>query len=180
MGAVYLWQHHKVNVLSDKLSNYQATLVKDSKISLDELSALQALPNIVEDSASSPADLIAFLGADNTQCYKNDGSGYYKVVAQARDQFAKMQYGCTAKAGSTPLGSSPSFILAKKTNNKWSLISPTNQWQPINGQDLPSCNMVNGSKVSKLVTPQCWNEPSSTRSGTSSLKDLSVVSVTNP
>jgi hypothetical protein len=32
--GVYLWQHHKVNQLNDKVSNYQAALIKDSKTSL--------------------------------------------------------------------------------------------------------------------------------------------------
>ena len=68
MGSVYAWQHHKVNALNNQLNNYQATLVKDSKLSLDNLNALTALPNIVVDVANSPTDLIAFLGADNTQC----------------------------------------------------------------------------------------------------------------
>ena len=179
MGSVYVWQHHKVNELNNQLNNYQTTLVKDSKISLDNLNALTALPNIVEDITNSPTDLIAFLGADNTQCYKAGGSGYYKVVSQASDQFAKMQYGCAANGGTTPLGSSPTYILAKKTNAKWSLISPTNQWQPINGQDTPSCTMVNDNKVSKLVTPQCWQGPALSSSNNSN-QQRTVVTVTNP
>ena len=180
MGAVYLWQHHKVNALSSQLNNYQATLVKDSKISLDNLNALMALPNIVVDTANSPTDLIAFLGADNTQCYKGNGGGYYKVVAQANDQFAKMQYGCTTKDGTSPLGSSPTYILAKKTNGKWSLISPSNQWLPFGGRDIPSCTMVNDNKVSKLVTPQCWQGPALSSPSTVNLKAYSVEAVTNP
>lgn len=180
MGSVYVWQHHKVNELNNQLNNYQTTLVKDSKISLDNLNALTALPNIVEDITNSQTDLIAFLGADNTQCYKAGGSGYYKVVSQASDQFAKMQYGCTANGGTTPLGSPPTYILAKKTNAKWSLISPTNQWQPINGQDTPSCTMVNDNKVSKLVTPQCWQGPALSSSNDNSNQQRTVVTVTNP
>ncbi len=180
MSAIYVWQHHKVNALNAELNNYQATLVKDSKISLDNLNTLMALPNIVIDTANSPADLIAFLGADNTQCYKADGSGYYKVVAQVNDQFAKMQYGCTTKNGTTSLGSSPAYILAKKMNDTWSLISPTNQWLPVNGQGLPSCSMVNDNKVSKIVTPQCWQEPALTSPSISNLKSYSVEAVTNP
>ena len=181
MGSVYTWQHHKVNTLNGQLNNYQATLVKDSKVSLDNLNALMALPNIVVDTANSPTDLIAFLGADNTQCYKSSESGYYKVVTQASDQFAKMQYGCTAKGGTTPLSASPAYILAKKVNNKWALISPTNQWLPINGQDTPSCTMVNGNKVSKLVTPQCWQGPALTSPSTTfNLKAYSAAPVTNP
>jgi type II secretory pathway pseudopilin PulG len=180
MSMVYLWQHHKVNELNTQLNNYQDALVKDSKISLDNLNALTALPNTVVDTTNSPTDLIAFLGADNTQCYKGNGSGYYKVVAQANDQFAKMQYGCTAKDGTSPLGASPAFILAKKTNNKWGLISPTNQWLPINGQDEPSCPMVNNNKVSKLVTPQCWQGPALSSSNSTNNQQRAVISVTNP
>lgn len=180
MEAVYLVQQHRVNTLSSQLNNYQSTLVKDSEISLDNLDALTALPNVVVDAANSPTDLIAFLGADNTQCYKGGGSGYYKVLAQANDQSAKMQYGCTAKGGTTPLGSSPSHILAKKTNAKWTLISPTNQWLPINGQDLPSCAMVNNNKISKLVTPQCWQGPASGTPGNNTSSHHTVVQVTNP
>jgi uncharacterized Tic20 family protein len=180
MGSVYVWQHHKVNTLSDQLNNYQATLVKDSKISLDNLNALMALPNIVVDTVNSPTDLIAFLGADNTQCYKGNGSGYYKIVAQTNDQFAKMQYGCTAKDGTTPLGSSPTYILAYKIIGKWSLISPTNQWLPINGQDTPSCTMVNNNKVSKLITSQCWQGPALTSPSTINTKAYSIEAVTNP
>jgi hypothetical protein len=180
MCAVYFWQHEQVEQLNSKLDNYQATLVKDSKISLDYLNALSALPNIVVDKANSPTDLIAFLGSDNTQCYKNNGSGYYNVVAQADDQFAKMQYGCTSKDGNSPLGTSPSFILAKKTNNKWSLISPTNQWQVVNGQDEPSCTMVNDNKFSKLVTPQCWQGPILGSSNSNNNQQITIVSVSNP
>lgn len=180
MGAVYLWQQHRVNELNSKLDNYQATLVKDSKLSLDKLNALSALPNVVVDTASSPPDLIAFLGADNTGCYKNGGSGYYKVVAQANGQFAKMQYGCTAKDGTSPLGASPSFILAQKTNSKWSLVSPTNQWLSFGGQDIPSCSMVNDNKVSKLVTPQCWQGPALSSPNDNSNQQRTVVAVTNP
>jgi hypothetical protein len=180
MGAVYLWQHHKVDTLNSQLNNYQAALVKDSKISLDYVTALRALPNIVVDAANSPADLIAFLGADNTQCYKANGSGYYKVVSEANDQFAKLQYGCTAKGGTTPLGTTPAYILAKKAGGKWSLISPTNQWLPVSGQDLPSCTMVNGNKVSMLVAPKCWQGPALTGHGTTNGKAYTVESVTNP
>lgn len=180
MIGVYYWQHAKVNDLNAQLNDDQIALIKDSKISLDKLNALEALPNIVVDNANSPADLIAFLGADNTQCYKGGGSGYYKVLSQANDQFAKMQYGCTAKSGSTPLGDSPAYILAKKTNNKWSLISPTNQWLPINGQDTPGCRMINDNKVSRTVTPQCWQGPALTGSATSNLKNYIVEPVTNP
>lgn len=180
MGAVYAWQHHKVNMLSSQLNNYQATLVKDSGVSLDNLNALRALPNIVMDAANSPTDLIAFLGADNTQCYKGGESGYYKVLAQARDQFAKMQYGCSAKGDATPLGRSPAYTLAKKANNKWTLISPTNQWLPFNGQNTPSCAVVNGNKVSKLVAPQCWQGPPLTSPSTIDFKAYSVEPVTNP
>jgi hypothetical protein len=180
IGAVYLWQHHKVNELNDKLNNYQAALIKDSRISLDKLNALMALPNVVEDSANSPTDLIAFLGANNTQCYKGNQDGYFKVVAQANDQFAKMQYGCAAKGSSTPQGPSPTYILARKTNNEWSTISPTNQWLTVNGQELPSCTMVNSNKVSKLVTPECWNGPAVTGSTDVNSKSYSTVPVTNP
>jgi hypothetical protein len=180
MGSVYTWQHHNVERLDNQLNNYQATLVKDSKISLDELTALRSLPNIVVDDANSPTDLIAYLGANNTQCYKDYGSGYFKVIAQTNDQFAEMQYGCTAKGGTTPLGASPAHILAKKTGNTWSLISPTDQWLPMNGLDTPSCTMVNDNKVSKLVTPQCWQGPALTSPGTVNFKAYSVVAVTNP
>ena len=54
MGAVYLWQHHKVDALSNQLNNYQATLVKDYKISLYNLNALTALPNIGVDAVTNP------------------------------------------------------------------------------------------------------------------------------
>jgi len=134
----------------------------------------------VEDSANSPANLLAFLGADNTRCYLDGGTGYYKVVAQANDQFAEMQYGCTAKGGTTPLGPSPAHILAKRTAGSWSLISPSNQWLSTNGQDVASCKMVNDNKFSKLVTPQCWNGPATGDPGSSDLKNYSVVPVTNP
>lgn len=180
MSAVYFWQHQKVNQLNSKLDNYQATLVKNSNISLDYLNALSALPNIVVDKANSPTDLIAFLGSDNTGCYKSNESGYYIVVAQANDKFAKMQYGCTAKDDNLQFGSTPSLILAKKTNNKWSLISPTNQWKVISGQDEPSCAMVNDNKVSKLVTPQCWEESTLGGSDSNGKQQISVVSVSNP
>lgn len=180
MGAVYIWQHHKVNELNNQLNNYQNALIKDSKLSLGNLNALTALPNIVIDKANTPTDLIAFLGADNTQCYKGGGNGYYKIVAQANDHFAKMQYGCTAKNGTSPQGSLPAYILAKKTNNKWELISPTNQWMPFNGVAEPSCTMVNDNKVSKLVTPQCWQGPVLTSPSSTSSQKRTVVNVTNP
>jgi hypothetical protein len=180
ISTVYFWQHHKVTTLDGQLNNYQATLVKDSKISLDNLNALRALPNIVLDTANSPTDLIAFLGANNTQCYKSNEIGYFKVVTQVNDQFAKMQYGCAIRDATTPLGSSPAYILAKKTGSQWSLISPTNQWLPINSQSLPSCTMVNDNKISKLVTPQCWKGPALLSPGTVSTKAYTTETVTNP
>jgi hypothetical protein len=178
-STVYLWQHQKVNSLNEQIANMQLALKKSASISLDNLTARLALPNIVADSANSPTDLIAFLATDNTQCYKNDGgSGYYKVMAQDNDLFAKMDYGCTAKGGSTPLDKSPAYILAKKTNNKWSLISPTNQWLVIADQQVPSCKMVNDNKVSKLITPQCWQGPGLLVGGANAAR--TVVEVTNP
>jgi hypothetical protein len=179
MGSVYLWQHHKVNDLNNQLNDYQTTMIKDSKISLDNVNAVIALPNTVVDTASSPTDLIAFLGADNTQCYKANENGYFKVISQVNDQFAKMQYGCSAKNSTTPLGTSPAYILAKKTDGKWSLISPTNQWLPINGQDVPSCIMVNTNKVSKLITPQCWQGVVLNSSDSFNPNDVTVMPVTN-
>ena len=159
IGAVYFWQHQKVNSLDHQIDNMNSAFIKDAALSKDSLEAVVALPNMVVDTANSPTDLIAFLGADNTQCYKAGGNGYFKVTAQATDKFAEMQYGCTAKGSTTPLGASQTHILAKKQGAAWSLISPTNQWQAISGQDIPSCTMVNNSKISKLVTPQCWQGP---------------------
>jgi hypothetical protein len=134
---------------------------------------LSALPNTVDDTANSPVDLIAFLGSDNTQCYKTRGNGYYKIVAEGNGKFAKMQYGCTLPGGSIPFGP-PTYILAIKTTGKWHLISPTDQWAMVNGQELPSCKMVNDNKVSKLVTPECYIQ--SAPGGST----LTVGQVTNP
>lgn len=178
MGAVYRWQHEEVNSLNAKVSSLTASLGNQTAQLTDRETALSALPNIVVGAANSPTDLIAFLSADNTQCYKNGGgSGYYKVVVQTNDEFAKMQYGCTAKGGTTPLGAAPAYILAKKTGGTWSLISPTNQWLSINGQQLPSCTMVNDNKVSKLVTPECWQGPALTASTANATR--TAVPVTN-
>ena len=178
MSSIYCWQHQKVVTLQRQVNNMQSALIKDSRISLDKLNALEALPNVVVDTANSPTDLIAFLGSDNTQCYKNYGSGYYKVVAQVRGEFAEMQYGCTAKGGVTPLGPAPDYILARKTNTAWQIISPTNQWLPINNQSIPSCKMVNDNAVSMLLTPTCWQGPA-LGSGESD-NARSVIKVTNP
>lgn len=105
------------------------------------------------DPANSPADLVAFLGYYNTGCYKqNNESGYYKIVVHTADKFAK------------------------KVNNAWQLVSLTNQWLMINEQDVPSCSMINESLISKLVTPQCWQEPTSNNSDTKPI----VVPVVNP
>jgi hypothetical protein len=178
MSAVYLWQHQKVNLLNAQVNNMQLALVKDSKISLDNLNALTALPNVVVDTTNSSADLIAFLGSDNTQCYKQGDVGYFKIIAYDSDQFAEMEYGCSAKGSNAAISPSNAFILAKKVNDGWSLINPTNQWLSINGQDLPSCTMVNDNKVSKLVTPQCW-EGLALVSPTNNIGAHTVITVTN-
>jgi hypothetical protein len=159
----------------------QSDSVKSAAISLSNLKARLALPNVVIDDANSPADLIAFLGANNTRCYMGAGSGYFKVIATTSDTFAKMQYGCTLKNSTDVIGRFPAYILAKKVNTSWSLINPTNQWLSFNNQVIPSCTMVNANKISKLVTPQCWSGPAlSSNTSVTDTSTRSVIPVTNP
>jgi len=156
MGAVYFWQHQEVSSLNAQVAGLNTAVNNQKDQVADREKALSSLPNKVVDVASSPIDLIAFLAADNTQCYKQQNDGYFKVLAQANDQFAEMQYGCTTSGAAAPSGT-PAYILAKKVSNKWQLISPTNQWWVTqDGQPVPSCTMVNDNKVSKLVATQCF------------------------
>ena len=156
VSLVYFWKQQEVNSLNTQLAN-ASTAVNNQKAQVtDGDKALSSLPNRIEDVAHSPIDLIAFLGADNTQCYKQQNSGYFKVVSQANDQFAEMQYGCTTSGSATPSGT-PTYILAKKVGDKWQLISPTDQWSfTITGKSVPSCKIVNDNKISMLVAPQCF------------------------
>jgi hypothetical protein len=154
IGVVYLWQHGKVVDSTKQATSLSAALEDQNAQTADREKALSSLPNTVIDAGSSSVDLIAFLGSDNTQCYKETGSskGYYKVVKEVSGKFAKMQYGCVVAEGSAPSGP-PSYILAKKLDNKWQTISPTNQWSTVDGANLPSCKMINDNK---LLEPKCY------------------------
>ncbi len=165
-GGVYAWQHKKITSLNSQLTNLNAQLS-------DQQAAFSALPNIVDVASSGTADLTAFLGSDNTQCYKqpSSGKGWFKINKEVNDQFAQMQYGCQNSYSS----STPTHILAIKTNGQWALISPTNQWTTVNGVDYPSCTMINDNKISKSLEPKCAVQTTTNGTAQTTLQD-----VTNP
>lgn len=156
-AVIYFWKQQEITALTDKVTGLTAAVGDQRAQVANWERVLATLPNKVEDASDSPVDLIAFLATDNTQCYKDQGNiGYYKILAHANNQFAKMRYGCVAKDAATPAGS-PTYILAKKVDGKWQLISPTNEWLAKSAtESVPSCTMVNDNRVSKLVTPQCF------------------------
>jgi hypothetical protein len=147
-GGVYAWQHNQVKQLKADL--------KESQVQLqDREAALAGFPNVLDDSNDATIDLLAFLGGDNTQCYKAEGErGYYNVIDEVDGKFAKMEYGCVDESQKSPSGS-PSYILAVK-DKAWKLVSPTNQWATIHGQVYPNCQMIDDNDISKKLEPTCY------------------------
>lgn len=174
IGIVYFWQNAKVEDATKQTTSLSAALKDQKAQTADRDKALTSLPNTVIAPSGSSTDLIAFLGSDDTQCYKSSNSkGYYKVVKEAAGKFAKMEYGCVVGENNAPSGPL-THILAKKLDSKWQTINPTGQWSMLNGENLPSCKMINDHKVSKLLEPKCYDQP---KAGSDK---LTVESVTNP
>jgi hypothetical protein len=173
IGVACLWLCRKAGDSAQQAADVSAALVAQKAQTADREKALASLPNTVVTEVSASVGLIAFLGSENTQCYKaGNDKGYYKVVKEIAGKFAKMQYGCVAGEGGIPPGGH-NYILAKKLE-KWQTISPTNQWSAVDGENLPSCKMINDNKVSKLLEPKCYGQPD-VHSG-----KPTVVLVTNP
>ena len=102
--------------------------------------------NIVLNEPAGSPDLVAFLKADYTGCENMNERGTYKIIKEVPG-FAELRSGC---------GEVDAFIIAKMVNDKWALISPTNQFTP---SGIPSCKMVDEHKIPKQLEPQCAVEP---------------------
>jgi len=105
--------------------------------------------NTVTNNIGASKELVAFLENDYWGCQTN---GEYKIIKEVRDRFALMQYGCTGDGSiNTP---NPPTIIGIKLADGWSLISSANYHMNNNGQ--PSCLLVDLFKVSKELTPKCF------------------------
>jgi len=111
--------------------------------------------NVVEDTQNGSPDLVAFLRADDTGCWRNgmNDRGWYRVVKEVNGTQADMEYGClkTHDGGN----GAPGHILAHKVADKWQLISPTNQWDWYTAQ-IPSCAMLKANDILATLEPGCW------------------------
>jgi len=158
VAGVYYWQHKKVNDLNVKVTNLTSQLSTSSAQAAGSQKALAALPNTVKDTTGSGStiDLSLSLGANNTGCYKNTDTpiGWFQIVKETNDAFAKMQYGCVSPTQTTPTGTA-TYLLAKKTSTAWQTISPTNQWVTVSGATYPTCTMLNDNKFTKQIEPKC-------------------------
>lgn len=110
------------------------------------------LPNVVVDPGHGTRDLVTFLRTNDTGCYKqpDQGTGWFRIVKEVNASQAELEYGCS-KTYNQGLGT-PDRILAHKTDGKWKLISPTNQWV----YRIPSCTMLNDNNILAKLEPQCW------------------------
>ena len=110
--------------------------------------------NRVDATAGHAADLVAFLRHDYSGCEvdTDDASvtGYYKIVKEVPNRFALLDYGCTndesALAGDYK-------IIAMKLGTTWATLSPTDNMRE---DGTPSCLLVDTFKVSKRLTPKCY------------------------
>lgn len=181
VGGVYWWQHGKVNKLNKQVTSLNGQATNNGAEFSDTQQALTALPNIVKDTTGSGStiDLITYLGANNTQCYKNSTTpvGWFQIVKEVNDTNAKMQYGCVEQTATAPTGSA-TYILAKKVSNAWQLISPTNQWVTVSNAVYPTCTMINDNKFTKQIEPKC--AVASTTTGTNGQTTYTVQDNTNP
>jgi hypothetical protein len=98
---------------------------------------------------------VAFLKHDETGCEigQQAGSsaarGYYKILKEVSNRFALLNYGCLSDPGALQGNYD---IVAMKLGDGWALLSPTNNF---NGS-TPSCLMVDTFKISKTLTPKCF------------------------
>ncbi|HEU4966350.1 MAG TPA: hypothetical protein VFT53_02620 [Candidatus Saccharimonadales bacterium] len=102
---------------------------------------------VIADASTSPS-LVNFLKYDYTGCSKD--AGYYKVFKEVPGRFAEMSYGCAGTIPEMPR----SYIIAMNAGGSWTFISPTNNMDNTTG--VPSCLIVDMFKVSKALSPRCW------------------------
>lgn len=112
--------------------------------------------NRVDGADKASEALVAFLKEDYSGCEigsaDGEGQGYYNVVKELPNRFALLNYGCVTS--DTPeQDNSTTFMIAIKLGEEWSLISPTNHF---NENGVPSCLMVDMFRISKEISPQCF------------------------
>ena len=154
IAGVYYWQHKKVNDLNSKLSSANSQLATTKAQTGAQLTS--SLKDQVVGTVGSSVDLVSFLGSDSSTCSANKATptGWYQVVKEVSDNFAKMQYGCISSGQTAPSGGA-AYILADKASGSWKLISPTNQWVTVNNVEYPTCTMINDNKFTKQIEPKC-------------------------
>jgi hypothetical protein len=82
------------------------------------------------------------------------------------ERFALLNYGCT----NDPNALKGAYdIIAMKMGDGWVQLSPTNNF---NSNNVPSCLIVDMFKISKSLTPQCYQN--------TGYNDNSLRKVTNP
>ncbi len=127
----------------------------------------QNLPRLEEDKINDPGDknvIVSGVAAssDLTQFLENSYSGcaigsaaesvfqpgYFKVRKEITNRFALVGYGC---ADGEFLDKTLSIAI--KLADGWRFISTTNN---MNDEGIPSCLVVDMFKISKELTPQCF------------------------
>jgi hypothetical protein len=141
----------------------------------------QNLPRLEENKVNQSGKNIILSGAASnelTQFLENSYSGceigssdasifapaYLKIKSEVQNRYALINYGC---ADDHIIDKT--FSIAIKLADGWRWISTTNN---MNEQGVPSCLVVDMFKISKLLTPKCYEN---TGYNNGSLKDVTYL-----